>query len=130
MAYISKMQKYLNDEAKYFLREFRRNPIIPVIILSIELSAVAMIVISINCNISYPCTNDQMNYTLFFGLIISTCTISFVAIPCFIRFLLNCIYRKKHNSRHIRGVINRKLHSPPYPYPRHALKSFRETFSI
>lgn len=138
------MQKCLNEDATYFYKKFKKHPWIAVIILVFVLSGIATLTVSLLCNVKFPCTYDQQNYALFFGMNMCLVSTIFIVIPCLITYILNCIYydtikepvlpvtRRSPLSSRPRSRSNSREKIPPSPRgpsPNHASKSFKEYHS-
>lgn len=126
------MQKCMNEDAKRLYKDFTKRPWIPAILILIIVSGISMFTVSLLCKIHFPCTDDQQNYSLFFGLITCICTTVFIIIPCLIRYSMNCIWYQEAQPPVIRNYplsSTTKIRPPNSPIPTHALKSFREFHS-
>jgi hypothetical protein len=133
------MQKYLNEDATYFSKQFKKRPWIPLLIILLIASGIALFTVSLLCNIKFPCTDQQQNYSLIFGLNICLLSVTFIGIPLLLYTTLNCIWplppilpittmtplpsRSRSNSK------EKTPPSPKGPVPKHASKSFREFHS-
>jgi len=139
------MQKCLNDDTTYFSNKFKKHPWILILIVFLILSGISLFTVSLLCNIKFQCSDQQQQYSLFFGLNICLITFVFIIIPWAIRSCLNCIYyntiqeatlpvstRSPISSRP-RSRSNSREKTPPSPQlrpiPKHASKSFKEYHS-
>lgn len=104
------MQKFLNEEREYYSRKLRKHPFILSIVILYITSGICLFTISLTCNKSFLCTNDQIAYMLIFGIIMCLMTLIFIIIPVSISVLLNCIYTEKIVIKN--PIINRKFRSP------------------
>ncbi len=138
------MQKCLNEDASYLHKRFTKHPWIPVLLVLFILSGIAILVSSLLCNIKYPCTYQQQDVALYFGMNICLISTIFIALPCIIRFILNGIW---YNQEPVLPVITRSPitsrdpprsrsnsrekipPSPKGPVPKHGMKSFKEYHS-
>ncbi len=121
------MQKCLNKEARHFDRQFKKHPILWLLMfLMVALSAI-LLTIAIMCNTSYICSNPQQDIMLWFGLMILVSLVVFVAIPNVLRGFLNCLYEESPKIHRVKKMSPLSSPNPPStPPPKHALKSFRE----
>ena len=104
-------------------------------------SGIVILTVSLLCNTTYPCTQQQVDYSLFFGLILCVLSVIYIGVPCCLRCILNGIYYQdtiqviyKSPIRSIKNIKVSKLKrgippSPKSPSPKHALQSFREVYS-
>jgi len=137
------MQKCLNEDATYFSKKFKKHPWIAVIIVLFVLSGITTLTVSLLCNIKFPCTNDQQNYALFFGMNMCLASTIFILLPFLLTGIINCIYydtivepvlpivrtRSPLQSRpRSRSKSTEKTPPSPKlrPIPKHASKSFKE----
>jgi hypothetical protein len=137
------MQKCLNEDATHFYKKFMKYPFIFVLLILFIVSGIFILTVSILCKVKFPCTDDQQNYSLYFGLNMCIFTTVFIILPCSLRLILNCIWydhdelpvivRTPLSSRIPSPVRSRSnSREPPSPkgrIPKHASKSFREYHS-
>ena len=139
------MQKCLNEDRAHLFKQFKKHPWILLIIIFFIASGVAIFTVSLLCKVSFPCTDDQQNYALFFGLNICLISVIFIGLPCFLTSFINCIYydtikepvlpvttRSPLTSREPRARSNSREKIPPSPkgpVPSHGMQSFKEYHS-
>lgn len=137
------MQKWLNEDATYFFNKFKKHPLLLVFLLFFIGSGIALFTLSLLCNYKFPCTDQQQNYSLIFGLNMCLITTVFIIIPCSFRITLNCIYHDEDilpvrtrspltSTQAIRSRSNSREKIPPSPkgpIPKHGMKSFKEYHS-
>ena len=141
------MQKCLNDDASHFFRQFKKYPILPVLLLLFIASSITMLVVALLCNTTYPCTYIQQDISLYFGLIFCVFCVVFIGFPCCLRFILNGIYYEppvlpltrmspiivvtnspKQRPRSRSNSREKIPPSPKVPIPKHGMKSFKEFY--
>lgn len=108
-----------------------------------------MFTVSLLCKVNFPCTDEQQNYALFFGLNMCLISVVFFTLPCLLTSIINCIYYDTINEPVLpvtiksplssrvpspqRSRSNSKENRPPSPQirpiPRHGMKSFKEFHS-
>ena len=108
-------------------------------ILLILIGGIALLPISLLCNIYYPCSFTDVSVMLSLGLMVIFSVSAYILLPWFIAWIGNYIYKKRPNQD-TRPIIvvhrprprsPKRIPSPPRtPPPKSALKSFRETYSI
>lgn len=143
------MQKCFNEELRYLSKKFKKHPWIPLIIVVFVLSGIALFTVSLLCKVRFPCTDDQQNYALFFGLNICIMSALLFVLPCFLISIINCMYYDTINEPVLpvttksplsskapspqRSRSNSKENRPPSPQirpiPKHGMKSFKEYHS-
>jgi hypothetical protein len=135
------MQKCLNDDASYLFNICKKKPWLLLIPFLFTGGGIIILVVSLLCNTTYPCTQQQVDYSLFFGLILCVLSVIYIGVPCCLRCILNGIYYQdtiqviyKSPIRSIKNIKVSKLKrgippSPKSPSPKHALQSFREVYS-
>jgi hypothetical protein len=128
------MQTFLNEEASHFSKQFRKYPVLWVIMFLWVAVPVILIPLAFFCNTTYTCSYNEENALISIGLMAGMSFLIFVIIPNTFRIFLNCLFTKPVESKNVRVKINSPLNSiqkeipdpPKGPYPTHALKSFRE----
>jgi hypothetical protein len=126
------MQKYLNEDTTYFSKQFKKQPWIPLLIILFTVSGIALFTVSLLCNIKFPCTDQQQNYSLIFGLNICLLSVTFIGIPLLLSTTLNCIWPPPPilPITTMSPITRSREKTPPKtPIPKHASKSFREFHS-
>lgn len=135
------MQKCLNEDATYFYNKFKKHPWILVIIILFVVSGIATLTVSLLCNVKFPCTNDQQNYALIFGMNMCLVTAIFIVLPFLVTGVINFIYydtiieevapvtRRSPLTSRRTSPQREKISSPRGPSPKHASKSFKEFYS-
>jgi len=108
-------------------------------ILLILIGGIALLPISLLCNIYYPCSFIDVSVMLSLSLMVIFSITAYILLPWFIAWIGNYIYKKRPNqdTRPIVVVYRprprspKRIPSPPRtPPPNSALKSFRETYRI
>ena len=88
----TQMQECLNDDYDELTGNCRKYMWVPISIAMIASCGTTLLVVSIFCNTSYTCSDQQQFYTLYFGMILFLLLFTFVALPCITRIILNFIY--------------------------------------
>ncbi len=92
---LTDMQKFLNEEARHFDRQFNKYPGLWILMFLYVALATTLLIVAILCNSSYRCTHDQQSVMLWFGLILLLIFGIFVILPNILRISLNCLYKEK-----------------------------------
>ena len=124
----TKMQTCLNEEATHFNRQFRKYPMLWVLLFIYVSTGISLLYLVLQCNISFTCTFAQQDTMLWFGMMILISLVPCIIVPCILRFILNCFYeRPKLAPIKKMSPLSKPLPKPPSsPPPKHAMKSFRE----
>lgn len=86
------MQKCLNDDASYYFAKFKEYPAILVLLILFIISSISILLLSLLCNIKYPCSYEQQDVSLYFGMMLTIFCVVFIGLPCCLRFILNGIF--------------------------------------
>lgn len=124
----TEMQTCLNEEAIHFNRQFRKYPMLWILLFLYVATGVSLIYLVLHCNISFTCTYAQQDTMLWFGMMILISLVPCIIVPCILRFTLNCFFERP-TLPPIKKMspLHQALPKPPSsPPPKHALKSFRE----
>jgi len=126
--FTTKMQTCLNEEATHFNRQFRKYPMLWVLLFIYVSTGISLLYLVFHCNIYYTCTFAQQGTMLWFGMMILLSLVPCAIVPCILRFTLNCFYeRPKLAPIKKMSPLSKPLPKPPSsPPPKHAMKSFRE----
>ena len=130
----TKMQTCLNEEATHFNRQFRKYPMLWVLLFLYVAIGISLLYLVFHCNIHYTCTYVQQDTMLWFGMMILVSLVPCVIVPCILRFTLNCFYerpklapvKKMSPLASLEGKLKPLPKPPSTNPPKHALKSFRE----
>lgn len=121
------MQKCLNKEAKHYNSQFKKYPILWVIMFLLFALSATVLSLAIMCNTSYSCSYLQQDTMLWFGLMMSVSLVLFVVIPNILRFFLNYLYEEEPKAYSVKKMS--PLSSPSRSRPKYPLKSVRHTMA-
>lgn len=125
------MQTCLNEEASHYSRQFRKYPMLWILLFLYVALGAALLYLTFQCNISFICTFAQQDAMLWLGMMILLSLVPCMIAPCFLRFTLNCFFERPKLSPVKKmsplASVKKGIPNPPSgPQPKHALKSFRE----
>ena len=140
------MQTFLNEEARHYNRQYRKYPILWILLFLYVGLGVTLLTLAIQCNTSFSCSYSQQSTMLWFGLMILVSLVMFSILPNILRVFLNCFFErsklspvKKMSPLSLaegspkglaegspKGLPKGTPKPPSSPRPKHALKSFRE----
>jgi hypothetical protein len=128
----TEMQICLNEEASHYNRQFRKYPMLWILLFLYVATGVALVYLVLQCNISFSCTFAQQDAMLWLGMMILLSLVPCIIAPCLLRFTLNCFFeRPKLAPVKKMSPLHQALPKPPStPPPKHAMKSFRETMAV
>ena len=127
---LTQMQAFLNEEARHYNRQYRKYPILWILLFLYVGLGVTLLTLAIQCNTSFSCSYSQQSTTLWFGLMILVSLVMFSILPNILRVFLNCFFERPKLSP-VKKMSPLSLAEgtpkpPSSPRPKHALKSFRE----
>ena len=126
----TQMQDCLNEDYEEFTGNCRKYMWIPVSIAMIALCGTTLLVISIFCNTTYRCSDQQQYYTLYFGMILFLLLFTFVGVPCITRIILNCVYDRELYIITSSPLGEKKKPSKNHGNHKYPLKSSRQDYIV
>jgi hypothetical protein len=91
---LTEMQKFLNEEANHFSKQFNKYPTLWFILFLYTALGVSLLSLALQCRKSFSCTYLQEYFMIWFGVLILVSLVMFVIIPNILRVFLNCLYER------------------------------------
>jgi len=77
------------------VKGMKKYPWIALVLSMFIIAGIGMLIVSMLCNTGYPCTQNQIQYTLLFGLNVCLLITVFIIIPILLRSILNCFWKEE-----------------------------------